>query len=164
MVHLIPMTEGEFQLYLQTAVREYAEEHVKAGNWHPDDALEKSEKEFQSYLPDGLATLNQYLYTIEDESPAKVGLIWLAAMNQGAQRFAFIYDFVIYASFRRKGYGQQALLAAEEKVKALGLDTISLHVFGHNRAAIALYEKAGYEITNLQMSKKLNATGHIQNP
>ena len=164
MVHLIPMTEGEFQLYLQTAVREYAEEHVKAGNWHPDDALEKSEKEFQSYLPDGLATPNQYLYMIEDESPAKVGLIWLAAMNQGVQRFAFIYDFVIYASFRRKGYGQQALLAAEEKVKALGLDTISLHVFGHNQAAIALYEKAGYGITNLQMSKKLNATGHIQNP
>ena len=160
MVHLIPMTESEFQAYLQTAVREYAEEHVRAGNWHPADALEKSEKEFQKILPNGPATPDQYLYMIEDETPAKVGLIWLAAMNQGAQRCAFIYDFMIYESFRRKGYGQQALLAVEEKVKVLGLDTISLHVFGHNQAAIALYEKAGYEITNINMSKKLNATGN----
>jgi predicted GNAT family acetyltransferase len=30
-----------------------------------------------------------------------------------------------------------------------------LHVFGHNQVARALYEKIGYEVTNVLMSKKL---------
>ena len=43
----------------------------------------------------------------------------------------------------------------EDKVRELGLDSISLHVFGHNHAAIALYQAAGYETTDLHMVKKL---------
>ena len=54
---------------------------------------------------------------------------------------------------------------ADEKVaagswqssEALGFDTIALHVSGHNQAGRALYEKMGYEITNINMAKKLTA-------
>jgi len=42
MVHLTPMTESEFQGYLQPAIEEYAQEHVKAGHWRAEDATEKS--------------------------------------------------------------------------------------------------------------------------
>jgi len=45
--------------------------------------------------------------------------------------------------------------ALEERVRHLGLSTISLHVFGHNHAARALYEKLGYVTTNVMMSKTL---------
>jgi ribosomal protein S18 acetylase RimI-like enzyme len=69
---------------------------------------------------------------------------------------AVIYDFVVYEEFRRRGYGRQTLTALEEKAKELGLDTISLHVFGHNQSAIALYQQAGYETTSLYMAKKLS--------
>ena len=82
-------------------------------------------------------------------------MIWIASQQRGAQRTAFIYNIEIAEALRGKGYGRQALLAVEEKVKALGLDTISLHVFGHNLVARALYEKVGYEVTNVLMSKKL---------
>ena len=34
--------------------------------------------------------------------------------------------------------------------------SISLHVFGHNRVARALYEKLGYETTNVNMTEKLS--------
>ncbi len=57
--------------------------------------------------------------------------------------------------FRRRGYGRQALLTLEAKVKDLGIDKIALHVFAHNRVAQALYESAGFEMTGIYMTKKL---------
>ncbi len=49
--------------------------------------------------------------------------------------------------------GEQAFQALEIKVRELGLHTIALHVFGHNHAARAMYEKLGYITTNVQMLK-----------
>ncbi len=156
MVRLVPMNEIEYQAFLDISVREYADDKVKAGNWQPEEALEKSAQEFRRFLPDGVATKDNYLYRIEDETLATtVGTIWLARIMQGTHPIAFIYDFRIDEPFRRKGYGEQAMRAAEEQAKALGFDTIALHVFGHNHAARALYEKIGYEITNINMAKKL---------
>ena len=40
------MTESEFQIYLKHSIENYAQEHVKAGNWDPTNALQKAEKEF----------------------------------------------------------------------------------------------------------------------
>lgn len=156
MVRLVPMTAAEYQPYLDMSVREYAEEKVQAGNWQPEEALERSAKEFQQLLPEGVATRDQYLYTIEDATLGKkVGMIWLARLMQGTKPVMFIYDFRIDETHRRKGYGEQAMLAAEVQAKALGYDTIALHVFGFNHAARALYEKLGYQITNINMAKKL---------
>ena len=158
MVRLVSMTESEFQIYLKHSVENYAQEHVKAGNWDPSDALQKAEKEFLQLLPEGVATRKQHLLSIEEvDTGVKVGLIWFAEQHQASRPSAFIYDFLVYEEYRRKGYGKQTLRALEEKVKALGIETISLHVFGHNQAAIDLYQKAGYEITDLHMAKKVSA-------
>lgn len=83
-------------------------------------------------------------------------MIWLAVRIEALRPLGFIYDFMIYQEFRRRGYGEQAFIQLEEKAKELGLDKIALHVFGHNKAAIALYQKVGYEITDLHMEKKLS--------
>ena len=158
MIRLVPMSDTTYQIYLDMAIREYAEDKIKAGNWQPEEALEQSAQEFRTYLPDGVATQDNYLYDIEDEALGiTVGMIWLARLMQGTKPVMFIYDFRIDEAHRRKGYGEQALLAAEVQAKALGYDTIALHVFGHNHAARALYEKLGYEITNINMAKKLTA-------
>ncbi|CAG0931800.1 diamine N-acetyltransferase [Thermoflexales bacterium] len=158
MIRLIPMTETEYQAYLDISIREYAEDKVKAGNWQPEEALERSAQEFQRLLPEGVATRDQYLYNIEEAALGiKVGMIWLARIMQGAHAIMFIYDFRIDEPYRRKGYGEQAMRAAEDQAKTLGLDTIALHVFGYNHAARALYEKLGYETTNINMAKKLAA-------
>lgn len=39
--------------------------------------------------------------------------------------------------------------------KDLGINKIGLHVFGHNKVPRGLYEKLGYEITNITMSKTI---------
>lgn len=156
MIRLKPMSEATYQAYLAVTVREYADDKVKAGNWQPEEALERSAAEFQMYLPDGVATTNNYLYDIVDEARSiKVGMIWLGRIMQGSKPALFVYDFRIDEAERRKGYGEQAMQAAEVQAKALGYDMIALHVFGHNQAARALYEKLGYEITNVHMAKNL---------
>jgi len=156
MIQLIPMVEEDFQAYLEKAIIEYGEEQARAGNWHPSEAQERSEKEYQHYLPNGLATENNTLYTIFDETCSeKLGMIWMAVFVDRAVPMSFIFDFHIYEAHRRKGYATQALAAIEEKAAGLGAGSIGLHVFAHNRAARALYEKAGYQINSVNMIKKL---------
>ena len=155
MVKLVPMQPSDLESYLAVAVQEYAQDKIQAGNYTASEGLEKARAEFDALLPQGAATPNQHLFSILNDEAEKVGIIWLAEIQSGAQRFAFIYDIRIDEQYRRKGYGTQAMLAVEAEAKALGLDRIALHVFGHNKAARELYEKLGYEITNINMSKEI---------
>jgi RimJ/RimL family protein N-acetyltransferase len=118
MVRLIPMTATDFQAYLEEDIERYAQERVRVGDWHASEALQKSHEEHQQLLPDGLATKNHHLLSIEDEAiGSKVGVIWFTIYDKQLQPLAFVYDFLIYEQFRRRGYGEQALLALEVKVK-----------------------------------------------
>ncbi len=157
MIQLQLMNETEYQEYLAVSVAEYAQEHVKAGRWSSEEALQEARKEYQALLPDGVNSKNQYLFTIVDEETgAKVGMLWFADTERANERVAFVYDVNVYEPFRRRGYGEQAFLALETKVRELGLEKIGLHVFGHNHAARAMYEKLGYAVTNVAMSKSLS--------
>ena len=156
MIQLVPMTQTEFEKFLARAIEDYAQEHVAAGNWHSDEAVRLSREEHEKLLPNGLASPDQYLYSIYNtDTESNVGILWFADQKQGLKRYAFIYNIELALDQRGKGYGKQAMLAVEEKVKALGLDSIGLHVFGHNQVARALYENIGYEVTNVLMTKKL---------
>jgi ribosomal protein S18 acetylase RimI-like enzyme len=56
---------------------------------------------------------------------------------------------------RGKGYGKQIMLLLEEKARELGLKSLALHVFGSNQVARGLYEKLGYEVSSLNVTKPL---------
>ena len=156
MVRLIPMKEEEFQDYAKNSASEYAQDKVASGNWHPDEALLRAEQEFQNELPNGLKTENQYLYSLVDEVTGQcVGMIWFMLDLKRPIPVAFIFDFIIYESFRRKGYGLKALKSAEQKAGEMGAQRMELHLFAFNTGARALYEKAGYEMTNLNMAKMI---------
>ncbi len=156
MVHLKPMQQAEYDAYLEQALREYAEEHVKAGNWDPAEAIDLSRKEFAQLLPNGVESPKQHLYSVRDaETDTPVGMIWFAERDDRKPAHAWIYDIRIDDHYQGKGYGKDTMRALEDKVRAVGLDRISLHVFGHNKVARGLYEKIGYEATNLMMTKEL---------
>jgi ribosomal protein S18 acetylase RimI-like enzyme len=157
-LQLIPMSEVDFLAYQENEIREYAEEKIRSGAWSQEEAYKLSVQTHRRLLPEGTATPGQYIFSIRDEELGQnVGAIWFARYEEGGNAFAFIYDLIIFEQFRRRGYGTQAMLALEEKVKEVGLDTIALHVFAHNQTALALYEKVGYEITDIQMTKTLKA-------
>ena len=117
--------------------------------------MQESEKAFQHLLPDGLRSKDNYLFSIVGDEGRSVGYLWFAVQGLENNRHDFVFDFVIFEQYRRRGYGRQAFLALENEVKALGLDDIRLHVFGHNKAARELYRQLGYVETNVNMRKDL---------
>ena len=156
MVHLVPMDETEFQAYLRRSLPDYAQDHVQAGNWPVEEALTLAEQQVHGLLPQGLATQDHYLFTLEDpDLGAKVGMLWFMVRWRGGQPEAFVCDIHIEEAFRRRGYATQAFQALEEKARDLGLVGLSLHVFGHNDAARALYEKLGFRAVDLLLAKEL---------
>jgi|SRR5579864_2030289 len=149
------MTPEEFDAWLPKTIAGYAEEHVASGRWSQEEALEKSREEHQHLLPQGVATPDHHLWTIvRADGRVPVGLLWMAAVDKPPPH-AFVYNIEIHPDFRRRGYGEQAMTLLEHEARRLGLDTIRLHVFGHNKAARPLYEKLGYETTNVLMAKHL---------
>jgi ribosomal protein S18 acetylase RimI-like enzyme len=151
MVKLQPLQQEDFERFLAHGIRNYAEDHVRNGDWPAEGALERSRKEFERYLPDGIQSKDQYLYAITDDGENKLGVLWV----QIKDRKAFILDFEIDETFRGKGYGKQALLAMDEKLKSMDVESVRLHVFGDNIVAQELYKKVGFQVTDIHMSKKL---------
>ena len=154
MVRLVPMSQTEFEAYVENLVREYAQSQVDAGNWTAEEALELARESTHRLLPQGLATENQYLLSIEDGTLGeKVGVLWFAVEDREGGRRAFVYDVEIDEAYRRRGYATRAFQALEARVRDLGLPRIMLHVFGSNHAARALYAKLGFEEVDLILSK-----------
>lgn len=155
-VTLRPMTAAEYEAWLAHLIADYAAEKVAAGNWTAEEAPARAAAETNGLLPQGAATPGQHLFSIAAAGePEAVGVLWFAALPERKQ--AFIYDLEIHPPYRRRGFEEQAMRAAEGEVKALGLETIGLHVFGSNHAARALYAKLGYEETNVNMAKRLGS-------
>ena len=153
-VRLELIREPEYETWLAQTMVEYAEEKVQAGNYHPDEALQRAEQEYRELLPQGPETPGQHLFSIVDATTGdRVGVIWFAEKQRGPRLEAFIYDLLVLEPFRRRGYARAAMIAIEDEVRQLGIDRIGLHVFGHNRGAWALYDQLGYEVTNVNMAK-----------
>ena len=158
MVQLEPMTETQYQSYLDTAVEDYAQAHLKSGDCAPEDALRLAQEDYQKLLPDGLQSKNNFLFSIHDDALGDNetnGMVWFAVKAKRVVRSAFIYDLNIREDLRGRGYGRKVMERVEEQAQEMGIDTVGLHVFGYNHAARTLYEKMGYQITGIGMTKTL---------
>ncbi|MCL4480899.1 MAG: GNAT family N-acetyltransferase [Candidatus Thermoplasmatota archaeon] len=154
-VGLVPISEEDFRSYLKTQILEYAKEKVKSGNWEEREAFDLSTKSFMNLLPGGRGTFGHSIMSIVDSiSKDKVGVLWVE-WNNKEHNASFIWDIIIHDNFRRKGYGSAALKQLEKMAAEKGSSGISLHVFGHNKAAISMYESLGYYATNIIMKKDL---------
>jgi ribosomal protein S18 acetylase RimI-like enzyme len=156
MIELQPMSKEAFKKYYDASVVEYAREMAAAGNVSQEEARAASEKQFADLLPDGLESPGQHIFTIWDQQNERsVGMVWLGERAHGQTSQAVIYDIRVDEGLRGQGYGSAALQAVEEVVQDLDLPEIWLHVFGHNTGARRLYDRLGYEVTNVTMRKKL---------
>ncbi len=152
---LRPMTQPEFDAFLARSIPDYAADNVRAGYWAEAEALERSRKEFERFLPQGLQSPDHYLFTLyAEETP--VGVIWMKADFDRPIKNGFIFQLYVEESQRGKGYGKQAMLLIEEKARELGIGSLGLHVFAVNHVARNLYESLGYEVSSLNMVKTLS--------
>jgi RimJ/RimL family protein N-acetyltransferase len=155
MVRLVPMNAEELQAYLEKSIPEYAADNVKAGYWSEEGALERSRKAYETLLPEGIKTKDNYLFRIQiEETGENIGMIWMK--HEVPRPHGFIFQIFLDESQRGKGYGKQAMLAIEEVAKGLAIETIGLHVFARNSAALRLYTGLGYEVSSQNMVKRLS--------
>jgi ribosomal protein S18 acetylase RimI-like enzyme len=68
---------------------------------------------------------------------------------------AFIYDFEIDQNYPSQSYINKTLFLLQDHARSLGIQKLSLHVFGHNGNAYALYLKMGYHAYSIHMSKEI---------
>lgn len=152
-VSLKPMNEETFREYLNLAIPSYANDNIESGRWDENGSLERSKKEFDHLLPEGLESKNNYLFNvIEHNNNNNVGYIWVKVDSTAS----FIYDIGIYKDYRRKGYAKSALNLIEGVVSKLGVTSIGLHVFHQNSGAQDLYNRLGYQVVSHNMCKVIS--------
>lgn len=155
MIKLVKMNKEEFNDYMKKSINNYAKELAKSGVYKKEDCQKESENTFNSILSDGLNTKEQNLMNIVNDNNEKIGIIWYGPKGKPDSDEAFIYDFSIDEKYRGKGYGKKSIGLMEREAKNQNFNKISLHVFGHNKRAINLYKKTGFEPYSMHMSKEI---------
>ena len=139
------MTQAMYNNFIKKAIQQYAEEVAQSKGIDLDKALQLSNKEFNSLLPNGLKSENHYLNTIINDEKENIGIMWFSTESDYGKNEAFLCDIEINKEYRGKGYGRESMDLLESKVKEFNMHTISLHVFLHNKIACSLYNKIGYK-------------------
>jgi len=152
---LRPMTQQEHDAYRARSVQDYAAEIAEARGLDAADALATAEGEFAELLPDGPSSPGMHLWTAVTGDGEVVGLGWLELRRKASGVSAWVYDVHLEADRRGQGLGRQLMEALHEQARELGATTIALNVFGHNTAAIRLYDSLGYVVTAQQMKRDL---------
>ena len=145
MLQLQPMTQAMYNNFIKKAIQQYAEEVAQSKGIDLDKALQLSNKEFNSLLPNGLKSENQYLNTIINDENENIGIMWFSTESDYGKNEAFLCDIEINKEYRGKGYGRESMKLLESKIKEFNLGSICLHVFLRNEIACTLYNKIGYQ-------------------
>jgi uncharacterized protein (DUF952 family)/GNAT superfamily N-acetyltransferase len=154
-ITMAEMTADEFMWFQKRNLDNYAADVAKANSLTLIEAKGAAAKQIAEILPQGRSTPRHFFYSIRDPAGKLVGDLWWGVQEVHGKECCFIFEIYIEESSRNKTYGTQALKWLELQVKALAIDDIRLHVFGHNPDAKRLYEKFGYSVTSVQMAKKL---------
>jgi putative heme iron utilization protein len=77
-VNVRRMTATEFDAFRKRAIKEYAAEHVRAGDWSADRAEELAAQETDALLPQGVDSPGMFLLVAETAHAEVVGIVWVA--------------------------------------------------------------------------------------
>lgn len=157
MIQLVPMNKDQYKAFMALSTPDQMQGHVREGRWRAEEAEASMAKLIEQFLPEGLATPNHFFFAIEEEgSGATAGGLWYMLAEEDGRRQFFVVDIQIYEPYRRRGYGEQAFKAMEDKAQEFGVTTIALHLFADNHPARAMYQKLGYAGTETSMAKDVS--------
>ncbi|WP_438853590.1 GNAT family N-acetyltransferase [Agromyces sp. M3QZ16-3] len=151
-VRLVRMSDAEVADWLPTAMAQYEQARLEAGD-SPEQAAAGRRASEQRFFPDGRLVEGQLLHTIRlgDE---EAGWLWLGPWDEHGELW-WVWDLEVHPSFRRRGVARRAMLAGEEIAREYGASRLMLNVFGGNDGAIALYRDLGYAVASMHMAKPL---------
>lgn len=151
------MTPDEFDRWQDELAAGYAREHVTAGNWTSEEALDRAREAAAGFLPQGMATPGMLFLVGELADGSPVGWLWIGLTHpRGLADCAFLYDIEVAAGHRGQGLGRALLAAGERAARERGAQALELNVFGANETARKLYETSGYRVVTQQMRKDLS--------
>ena len=154
-VTIVPMSEAQFGPYKERLLEGYSADLAESVGLPIEKAKVSAKKQIDDLIPKGMKTDQHYFYVIRDVAKNVIGGVWYAVVDVRGKNCLFIYDIYLDKGVREQGFGTQTMRWLEMQAKALGLDDIRLHVFGHNERAQRLYKSLGYKVSSIQMSKKL---------
>jgi ribosomal protein S18 acetylase RimI-like enzyme len=141
-----PATAEELTAYFDHAVDGFAEETMQADpSLSREEALKNSREVHEQILPQGLDTPgHDFLVALDAGDGRRVGFTWLFH----EERAGFVYDVVVDAAERGRGYGRALMEHAADRLRELGMEVLGLNVFGHNDVARSLYDALGYRVVD----------------
>lgn len=154
MLNFIPFTSEDFDAYIKLQNEEYANDLILIKEMTFNEALEYSQKEMTKFIPEGHQTKGHTFLNIIHQNE-KIGVLWYWTMEGKTAPSIFLCHLYLYEKFRGQGFGKKALTFLENESQKLGARELMLHVFGHNKNAIKLYEKFGFSPWSIQMKKPL---------
>lgn len=149
-MRLVRMTQEEFDVIKGRMIRDYAQDKIRVGHWQEEDAIDLAKETLDNILRDGVETKHHYLLDLCKDID-KVGFVWFNVF----QNTIYVNNYLIYDEYRGKDYELKMVELLEDMAGDLDVGKINLHSFGYNENAIAMYQKMGYDITDVYMSKKV---------
>lgn len=154
MIELKPMTTEAYASFTKLSMVDFAEAKSKAERLSSEEGHRIARDAWSTLLPQGQATPLHHFYTAWKDGK-DIGMVWFKEERDWQTPYAYLYQIWIWDEFQGEGLGEATMAMLEIKLKALGLNRLRLHVFAFNERARKLYEKMGYETTNIVMVKEL---------
>ena len=107
----------------------------------------------RAFVETGIAAGNPHFVAIENDTV--VGWCDVTRKDRHVNAHVGVLGMGIRRAWRGQGVGRNLIEATVEAASAIGLVRIELHVHDDNAAAIALYQRAGFEQEGLQRKAAL---------
>jgi len=144
------LTQDEHAAGLLAVLHEYVQlPHITAQPFETDSLTR---------LP-GLLAENPHahvLLAMSDDKVAGIAVCFLGFSTFAGGPLLNVHDLAVREAFRGSGIGGALLDAAAEKAKALGCLRMTLEVGKNNPRARQLYERKGFQVTQLFMQRDLS--------
>lgn len=147
---IVAMSPEELAQFREHTISEFAAEKARSEGLAPAEARDAAEKAWEKAAPD--ENQGHVIGRLVFEGEA-VGVMWFVVRPEWGRPCLWLYDIKIDEEQRGRGLGRAAMALLEEEARARGVDTIGLHVFGHNAVARSLYESLGFRPTSIVMRK-----------
>ncbi len=140
--------------FMATLQVRYARDRMESNLLSEDEAIQFTQTQWASFLPQGQSTEGHFFFDLIDESNGvRVGASWLFVDQ--TMRSSFIFELYLEPDSRGKGLGKSALRALEDFAKTNGAKTLGLNVFATNERAKSLYDSFGFRDVSTDMIKSI---------
>ena len=154
MIAVQPLTQAEYEAFVAMAAEDYAQRLVADAGLPLDQARALAARDTAAILPQGRLTPQHFFSGARNTDTSElVGYLWWSV--DATHALAHLYQVFVLESHRGQGLGRTMLEHLHAALRGQGIRRITLNVFAQNRGAIALYEKQGYHVMRLNMTKLL---------